>query len=172
VCICVSVTVAFEAFVFHGHYGHATTRPGWVSPGSVGSARTLQYMVDEGFLWNGDDASGDMPFVRWTGGKPLVIVPRVNFPPNDLIAWQRPQNQPSAYCEGFRETFDYLCEEGRRGNPKWGDLLLHCDLGGRPTLMPVFERTIRYALDFERVWFARRRDLARWIFEREPAQSS
>jgi hypothetical protein len=38
--------------------------------------------------------------------------------------------------------------------------------------MPVFERAIRYALGFERVWFARRRDPARWIFEREPAQSS
>ena len=256
--ICVSVTVAFEAFLFHGHYGHASTKPGkvshfslsyaeygpkvgvwrifdsldrlglkatfdvgglaaerhpkvlkamrdggheaaghgwandvhatdddpegelksirdtaaaieagygkkpvgWVSPGSVGSARTMQYMVDEQFLWNGDDASDDLPFVRKFRGKPLVILPRVNFPTNDLIIWQKPQNPPGAYYEGFKETFEFLYEEGARSGPKWVDLLLHCDLGGRPTLMPVFERAIAYAKQFENVWFARRRDLA------------
>jgi allantoinase len=260
--ICVGVTVAFEAFLMHGHYGHANTKPGkvshfslsyaeygprvgfwrilksleklgiratfdvgglaasrhpaimramrdggheaaghgwandvhatdedpegelksiretvaaieagcgerpvgWVSPGSVGSVRTMQYMVEEGFLWNGDDASDDMPFLTRVDGKPLVILPRVNFPTNDLIIWQKPQNPPSAYFEGFKETFDYLYEEGREGSPKWVDLLLHCDLGGRPTLMPAFERAIRYARGFEGVWFARRRDLAQLVF--------
>ena len=263
--ICVSVTVAFEAFLLHGHYGHASTKPGkvshfslsyaeygpkvgfwrilksleqhgikatfdvgglaaerhpailkamrgggheaaghgwandvhvadddpegelksirdtaaaiaagygerpvgWVSPGSVGSARTMQYMVDEGFLWNGDDASDDLPFLRMIGAKPLIILPRINFPTNDLIVWLKPQNPPSAYYEGFKESFDYLYEEGQRGNPKWVDLLLHCDLGGRPALMPVFERAIRYAQRFEGVWFARRRDLAQWVLETE-----
>lgn len=78
---------------------------------------------------------------------------------------QKPQNSPSAYYEGFKETFDYLYEDGGRGNPKWVDLLLHCDLGGRPTLMPVFERAIRYAQGREGVWFARRRDLAQWVLD-------
>jgi Polysaccharide deacetylase len=55
--------------------GYGERPVGWVSPGSVGSARTMQYMVDEGFLWNGDDASDDVPFVRLVDGKPLVIVP-------------------------------------------------------------------------------------------------
>ena len=53
--------------------GYGERPVGWVSPGSVGSARTMQYMVDEGFLWNGDDASDDLPFVRAFSGKPLVI---------------------------------------------------------------------------------------------------
>jgi allantoinase len=265
--ICVTVTIAFEAFLYHGHYGHGATKPGrqnhyslsyaeygpktgvwrilkslernrllatfdvgglaaerhphimramrdggheaaghgwandvhttdddpdgeldairrtagaieagygerpvgWVSPGSVGSARTMTYMVDEGFLWNGDDASDDLPFVRPVNGKPLVILPRINFPTNDLIVWQKPQNPPSAYFEGFKETFDYLYEEGRQGEPKWIDLLLHCDLGGRPTLMPIFERAIAYAKAKEGVWFARRRDIAQWVLDLEPA---
>jgi hypothetical protein len=53
-------------------------------------------MVDEGFLWNGDDASDDVPYVREVKGKKLVILPRVNFPTNDLIVWMRPANPPSA----------------------------------------------------------------------------
>jgi len=140
--------------------GYGERPVGWVSPGSVGSARTMQYMIDEEFLWNGDDASDDLPFVREFGSGKIVILPRINFPTNDLIIWQKPQNPPSAYFEGFKETFDYLWNEAPRSGARWVDLLLHCDLGGRPTLMPVFERAVRYAKEHDGVWFARRRDLA------------
>ncbi|MGE4011359.1 MAG: polysaccharide deacetylase family protein [Alphaproteobacteria bacterium] len=132
---------------------------GWVSPGSVGTAKTFEVMVDEGFMWNGDDASQDTPFVIKVKNKPLVILPRVNFPTNDLIVWNKPQNPPSAYFEGFKETFDFQYQEGRRGRPGWVDLLLHTDMGGRPTLIGAFERAIQYAKQFEGVWFARRRDI-------------
>lgn len=151
--------------------GYGERPVGWVSPGSVGSAKTMEYMISEGFLWNGDDASDDMPFLRKVGDKSLMIVPRVNFPTNDLIVWQNPQNPPSAYYEGFKETFDFLYEEGKRGNAKWVDLLLHCDIGGRPTLMPVFERALRYARGFEGVWFARRRDLAQHVLQQETGRA-
>ncbi len=140
---------------------------GWVSPGSVGTERTFEFMIQEGFLWNGDDASDDVPFVRQINGSPLVIVPRVNFPTNDLMVWIRPNNPPSAYYDGFRETFDFLYDEGRRGSPKWVDLLLHCDMGARPGLMSVFEKALRYAKGFDGVWFARRRDIADWILAQE-----
>lgn len=139
---------------------------GWVSPGSVGTSKTLQYMVQEGFLWNGDDASDDVPFVKKINGKTLVMVPRINFPTNDLLVWINPQNPPSAYFNGFKETFEFLYDEGRRGSPKWIDLLLHSDMGGRPTLIGVFEKALRYAKGFERVWFARRRDIAEWVLQK------
>lgn len=139
---------------------------GWVSPGSVGTSKTLEYMVQEGFLWNGDDASDDVPFVKQINGKSLVMLPRINFPTNDLIVWINPQNPPSAYYDGFKETFEFLYDEGRRGSPKWVDLLLHADMGGRPTLTGVFEKALRYAKGFERVWFARRRDIAEWVLHK------
>jgi len=139
---------------------------GWVSPGSVGTSKTMEYMVQERFLWNGDDASDDLPFVRQVNDKSLVILPRINFPTNDLIVWNRPQNPPSAYLNGFMETFEFLYDEGRRGSPKWIDLLLHSDMGGRPTLIGVFEKALRHAKGFERVWFARRRDIAAWILQK------
>ena len=138
---------------------------GWVSPGSVGTLKTFEYMVQEGLIWNGDDASQDTPFVIKIAGKPLVILPRVNFPTNDLIVWLRPQNPPSAYFQGFKETFDFLYDEGTRGRPAWVDLLLHSDMGGRPTLIGAFERALRYARGFEGVWFARRRDIAEWTLK-------
>ncbi len=140
---------------------------GWVSPGSAGTSKTFDFMVDEGFLWNGDDASQDTPFLVEVNSKPLVILPRVNFPTNDLIVWLRPQNPPSAYFEGFQETFDFLYEEGRRGRPGWVDLLLHCDMGGRPTLIGPVERALQYAQSRDGVWIARRRDIAEWALEND-----
>ena len=143
------------------------SRPvGWVSPGSVGTVKTFEYMIEEGFLWNGDDASDDNPYIKKVNGKPLVILPRINFPTNDLIVWLRPQNPPSAYYEGFKETFDFLYEEGKRGSPKWIDLLLHSHMGGRPALAGVYERALEYARQRDGVWFARRRDIAEWILKR------
>lgn len=139
---------------------------GWVSPGSVCTSKTLEYMVQEGFLWNGDDASDDVPFIKKIRGKFLVILPRVNFPTNDLIVWIRPQNPPSAYFNGFQETFEYMYDEGRRGNPMWIDLLLHSDMGARPALVGIFEKALRYAKGQKRVWFARRRDIAQWILKK------
>jgi hypothetical protein len=125
----------------------------------------MQVMIDEGFLWNGDDASDDVPFLREFAGKKIVILPRVNFPTNDLIVWQKPTNPPSVYFESFNETFDFLYAEGMAGSPKWVDLLLHSDLGGRPTLIGTFERCLHYAKKHEGVWFARRRDLAEWTMK-------
>lgn len=147
--------------------GYGERPVGWVSQGSFGSANTLQVMADEGFLWNGDDASDDVPFLRDVGGKKLVILPRVNFPTNDLIVWQKPGNPPAAYFDSFKESFDFLYGEGVAGNPKWVDLLLHSDLGGRPTLIGTFERCLHYAGQHSGVWFARRRDLAEWTMKSE-----
>ena len=143
--------------------GYGERPVGWVGPGSFGSEHTMRFMVDERMLWNGDDASDDLPFVRDVAGYPLVIVPRVNFPTNDLIICLKPQNPPGAYFDAAKETFDYLYAEGGRGAPKWIDLLLHCDIGGRPAMMGAFERALAYIRQFDGVWYARRRDLAEWI---------
>ncbi len=133
---------------------------GWVSPGSVGTTKTMEFMAREGFMWNGDGASDDMPFIQRVDGKPIVVLPRVNFPTNDLIVIVNPKNPPSAYLDGFKETFEFLYKEGRRGSPKWVDLLLHSDMSARPPIMAVFEKALLHAKTFGGVWMARRRHLA------------
>ena len=42
---------------------------GWVSPGSVGTSKTFDVMVQEKFIWNGDDASQDTPFIMQVDGE-------------------------------------------------------------------------------------------------------
>ena len=150
----------------------AGVRPvGWTSPGSMGSKNTLAFLHAEGYLWNGDDASDDLPFIRDTERGPMVVMPRVNIPHNDLIMWMRPRNPPSIMLDGFKETFAQLYAEGQAGSPKWIEMTLHCHMAGRPTLIPTIRHCIEYAQRHEGVWYARKRDIAEWALEREGKES-
>jgi peptidoglycan/xylan/chitin deacetylase (PgdA/CDA1 family) len=146
----------------------AGARPvGWTGPGSAGSKNTLAILKSEGYIWNGDDASDDLPFVRDTDHGPIVIMPRTNSPHNDLTMWLAPRNPPSVIWEGFKNTFDTLYAEGMAGQPRWMELTLHCHIGGRPTLQPEIKKCLAYAKEHEDIWFARRRDIAEWTLVHE-----
>jgi allantoinase len=142
---------------------------GWTSPGSAGSANTLGFLAGEGYLWNGDEADDDLPYVKATVKGPIVLLPRVNTPTNDLSIWIMGKNPPSVIWEQFKDTFDELYSEGERGYPKWIEIVLHAHMAGRPTLIPTVRRCIAYAKQHENVWFARKRDLAEWAMKREKA---
>ena len=140
---------------------------GWTSPGSSGSEATNELLAAQGYLWVGDDASDDLPFVKDTTHGPIVIMPRTNTPQNDLTMWLAPRNPPSILWEGFRNTFDTLYAEGEAGAPKWMEITLHCHIAGRPTLQPVIRQCLDYAKRHDRIWFARRRDIAEWTLKHE-----
>ena len=143
---------------------------GWTGPGSTGSKNTLSILKGEGFLWNGDDASDDLPFLRDTAHGPMVIMPRTNTPQNDLTMWLAPRNPPSVLWDGFKNTFDTLYAEGEAGKPRWMEITLHCHIGGRPTLQPVIRQCFEYAKQHSDIWFARRRDIAEWCLKHEGAK--
>lgn len=140
---------------------------GWTGPGSTGSAHTMRLLRSEGYLWNGDDASDDVPFLRDTEHGPIVIMPRTNSPHNDLTMWLAPRNPPEIIWEGFKNTFDQLYAEGEAGAPKWIEMTIHSHIGGRPTLQPILRKCLEYAKSHADVWFARRRDIAEWTLEHE-----
>ncbi len=141
----------------------AGVRPvGWTSPGSAGSENTLDLLVQEGYIWNGDQANDDLPYSVPTRNGPIMILPRVNMPQNDLIMWAKANNPPGVIFESFKDTFDELYSEGGKGSPKWVEIVLHAHMGGRPTLIPTVRRCIAYARQHEGVWFPRKGDVARW----------
>ena len=56
---------------------------GWVSPGHRINEYTFENFVDEGIFWTGDLPGPDIPQHRMVNGKPLVIMPRLDYA-NDL----------------------------------------------------------------------------------------
>jgi peptidoglycan/xylan/chitin deacetylase (PgdA/CDA1 family) len=135
---------------------------GWTSPGSAGSRNTLTMLKRAGYLWNGDDASDDLPFLRDSDLGPMVMMPRTNTPHNDLSMWLAPRNPPSIIWDNFKNSFDTLYEEGAAGWPKWTEITIHCHIGARPALQPVLKQCFEYAQSHSDVWFARRRDIAEY----------
>jgi peptidoglycan/xylan/chitin deacetylase (PgdA/CDA1 family) len=143
-----------------------SVRPiGWLSPGYSGTRNTAEFLKAEGYVWTGDDASDDLPFLRETSNGPIVVLPVTGYACNDLGMWIRPRNPPNVIWEGFKDTFDFVYQEGCDGAPKWIEIVLHCHIGGRPTLLPTIQRCIDYARNHD-VWFARRCDIAEWTLKR------
>jgi peptidoglycan/xylan/chitin deacetylase (PgdA/CDA1 family) len=139
---------------------------GWTSPGSAGSANTLNFLAAEGYFWNGDEGNDDLPYVKTTANGPMVLLPRVNMPHNDLSIWIQGKNPPGVIWDQFKDTFDELYSEGKRGSPKWIEIVLHAHMAGRPTLIPTLRRCIAYAKQHQDVWFAKKRELAEWTLQR------
>lgn len=145
----------------------AGIRPvGWTSPGSAGSDDTYRILVEEGYVWNGDEAADDLPYMRDTEAGQIVILPRTNTLHNDLNMWISPRNPPEIIWQSFKDTFDELYSEGVGGCPKWTEITLHAHMAGRPTLVPTIRKCLRYARDHGGVLIAPRREIADWALER------
>ncbi|MFQ5684403.1 MAG: polysaccharide deacetylase family protein, partial [Candidatus Binatia bacterium] len=138
---------------------------GWVSPGHRRTEHTFGYLVEEGIIWSGDVPSDELPYHVDVNGKPLVIMPRLDYA-NDHSIIFRPKNPPGAYFESYKAAFDLLYQEGTTGRPKIMDALVHAHIGGRANIAGVFEQCIRYAKGFADVWFCTKADIARWYFDR------
>jgi peptidoglycan/xylan/chitin deacetylase (PgdA/CDA1 family) len=145
----------------------AGTRPiGWTSPGSSGSDVTVELLCELGYIWVGDDASEDLPFIEQTRHGPFVILPRTNLATNDISSWVFPANPPSVFLENFKDTFDQLYREGEAGCPKWLDMTLHAHMAGRATMTPTIRKCLDYVKQHDGVFYARKRDIAEWTLKR------
>ena len=138
----------------------AGERPvGWVSPGGQQNEHTLPVLIEEGFLWHGDYASSDAPFLLQEGGKRMVGM-AVPFHVNDTM-YVRERVPPSHYVEMFCRSFDVLYEEG-------GQVIgavAHATIYGHPFGTWAYDRVIKYAKGFSDVWFATRCEIAQWYLD-------
>jgi peptidoglycan/xylan/chitin deacetylase (PgdA/CDA1 family) len=140
-------------------------RPGgWVSPGHRVNDYTFGNFVDEGIFWTGDLPGPDIPQHRIVNGKPLVIMPRLDYA-NDLSLLFDAKNPARFYFDSYKAAFDVLYAEGQAGEPKLIDCLVHAHIGGRPNIIGVFEECIRYAKSFKDVWFCTKGEIAKYYLD-------
>jgi peptidoglycan/xylan/chitin deacetylase (PgdA/CDA1 family) len=150
----------------------AKVRPvGWVSPAYMGSKNTLELLKAEGYIWSGDDASDDMPFIKPTPNGDMVIMPVTGYASNDLGMWLTPRNPPGIIWEGFKDTLDCMLEEAQSGYAGWTEIVLHCHIAGRPTLIPTVRRCLEYAIK-QGALIVPRRELAEWTLKQSGRSSA
>ncbi len=135
------------------------------------SENTRRLVVEEGgFLYDSDAYNDDLPYWDRVGSKAHLVIP-YTLDANDMKFSVAPGfTSPSGYFEYLRDTFDVLYREGAT-HPKMMSVGLHCRLAGRPGRTAALERFLDYVLAHERVWIARRIDIARHWIANHPAGS-
>jgi OHCU decarboxylase len=134
-----------------------------------GSPHTLELVIEEGgFLYSADSYADDLPY--WVEGPhgPQLIVP-YTLDANDMrFSSAAGFANGEQFFDYLRDGFDALYAEGEIA-PKMLSVGLHCRLAGRPARAAALARFLDYVLGHDRVWVARRLDIARHWLATHPA---
>ncbi|HLH49452.1 MAG TPA: allantoinase PuuE [Roseiarcus sp.] len=126
-------------------------------------------MEEGGFLYCADAYADDLPY--WIEGpkSPQLIIP-YTLDSNDMrFATAGGFNSGDQFYSYLKDSFDTLYAEGATA-PKMLSIGLHCRLVGRPGRAASLARFLDYVRGHDKVWVARRIDIARhWIRRHPPA---
>ncbi len=133
------------------------------------SPNTRRLMLEVGgFTYDADAYSDELPFWVEGLGKPHLVVP-YTLDCNDMrfstVAGFAQGEDFFAYC---RDTFDQLYDEGGE-RPRMMSVGLHCRLVGRPARARALQRFLDHIERHDRVWVARRIDIAEHWIKTHPA---
>jgi len=136
------------------------------------SAHTLALTMEEGgFLYSADSYADDLPY--WVSGPrgPFLIVP-YSLDANDMrFATAQGFNSGDQFYAYLKDTFDVLYREGEMV-PRMMSIGLHCRLAGRPGRTAALERFLDYIAAHDKVWVARRLDIARHWHTAHPPEGA
>ncbi|WP_099023546.1 allantoinase PuuE [Mycolicibacterium palauense] len=136
------------------------------------SPHTRGLVVEHGgFLYDSDSYADDLPYWTTVEGRDHLVVP-YTLDTNDM-KFVSTSGFPSGdeFFTYLRDAFDVLYAEGEAGAPKMLSIGLHCRLAGRPARTASLERFLDHVQAHDRVWVARRVDIARHWAEHFPPQA-
>lgn len=129
------------------------------------SPNTRELVVEHGgFVYDSDSYADDLPYwvdvPRGTESAKHLVVP-YTLDTNDM-RFASPAGFPSGdqFFAHLRDAFDVLYAEGTAGSPKMLSVGLHCRIVGRPARAAALERFLDHVQSHEKVWIARRIDIA------------
>lgn len=144
------------------------TRPtGWYCGRT--SVNTVDLASEEGgFTYVSDTYDDDLPYYREHLGAPQLIIP-YSLATNDMrFTTASGFANGEEYFQMLKDSFDVLWEEGEAGSPKMMSVGLHCRLVGMPGRFAGLKRFVDYILSKDKVWIARRIDIANHWLKRHP----
>lgn len=134
---------------------------GWYT-GRTGPNTRRLVREEGGFLYDSDTYDDDLPY--WdplsTADQPHLVIP-YTLDTNDMRFTQvQGFNCGDDFYNYLQDAFDTLYAEGEAGAPKMLSIGMHCRLLGRPARIAALARFIDYVKSHDKVWFARRVDIA------------
>lgn len=125
------------------------------------SVNSIDLASEEGgFDYLSDSYADDLPY--WYEGieRDQLIIP-YTLDANDMrFATPQGFNSGDQFFAYLKDSFDALYAEGATGQAKMMNIGLHCRLIGRPGRVMALRRFMEYAKSHDKVWFARRIDIA------------
>ena len=134
------------------------------------TVNTLDLVSEHGgFAYAADSYADDLPYWREHAGHQQLIVP-YTLDANDMrFATTQGFNSGDQFYAYLKDSFDILYAEGLAGQAKMLSVGLHCRLAGRPGRLAALKRFVEYVQSHDRVWIARRIDIARhWASTHPP----
>ncbi|MBT7145773.1 MAG: allantoinase PuuE [Rhodospirillales bacterium] len=133
------------------------------------SINTRRLAIEEGgFPYDSDAYNDDLPYWITDFGAPHLIVP-YGLDTNDSRC---ARNQGFDHADDFyiymRDVFDTLYEEGENGQASMMNVGLHCRLIGKPGRIAGLTKFLDYVIKHDKVWVAKRNDIARHWIETHP----
>ena len=152
------------------HTEIAGSRPLGFYQGKASVSTTRLVMEEGGFVYSSDSYADDLPYFIAGPRGPHLIVP-YTLDANDMrFATAQGFNSGDQFFAYLKHSFDVLYAEGAAGAPKMMSVGLHCRLIGRPGRAAALLRFLDYVQAKERVWIARRIDIARhWLAHHKPS---
>ncbi len=118
-----------------------------------------------GFAYNSDTYADDIPYWDYSFATPQLMLP-YTLDANDMrFATPQGFNSGQQFFDYLKDSFDVLYEEGSR----MMSVGLHCRLAGRPGRLAALRRFVDYVQSQDKVWLARRIDIAEHWQARHPA---
>ena len=125
------------------------------------SPHTRELVVEHGgFVYDSDSYADDLPYWVRVAGTDHLVVP-YTLDTNDMrFASPAGFSNGEEFFAHLRDAFDVLYAEGLDGSPKMLSIGLHCRLVGRPARSAALERFLDHVQRHDRVWLARRIEIA------------
>lgn len=125
------------------------------------SMNTVELVAARGdFDYISDSYADDLPYWMEAGERDQLIIP-YTLDANDMrFATPQGFNTGEQFFQYLKDSFDALYDEGKEGRPAMMSVGLHCRLAGRPGRAAGLKRFLDYAKAKDKVWFARRIEIA------------
>jgi peptidoglycan/xylan/chitin deacetylase (PgdA/CDA1 family) len=133
---------------------------GWRS--CTQSPNTLEILMEEGYLWNSNSFSYDLPFIWMDGSRRLVELPRQPFGDGRIY---RHGGSPYDALAVWKAAFDELYAESEV-SPAFCPFTFHPYISSRLGRGKVLAELTQYIRKHEGVWFATGSEVARWCLDR------
>lgn len=131
---------------------------GWRS--CTQSPNSLELLMEQGYLWNSNSFSYDLPFVWENGESKLVELPRQPFGDGRTYG-HRDSGNPNDTLVIWQGLFDELYEESKIV-PTFCPFQFHPYISSRPGRARALRELIQYMKKHEGVWFATGSEVAEW----------